>query len=258
MTVGKAHYFRIGSRRFPFMIFKEGADGSEYVIFPMDRTGFKISKHPFADPHLGDASGFRHRLDLSTLRSMNWDEIAKEWEPWWNSLFYWPSHRADLIAIPGTAGKTWFEGIQHVFGQEEIDLIELLKIALGGGTIYKVGYGARNAFFKTALGRNCVIIDAREERFGSYVGGPYPGRPLLGFRWEDGISFPAYLPGPLRRWKETMDIRIAAAMEAYFQDLQNQMEESFLEVLPEIRAFFDKFKVVRWKAVDPDTPALPK
>jgi len=135
-----------------------------------------------------------------------------------------------------------------VFGQEEIDLIELLKIALGGGTIYKVGYGARNAFFKTALGRNCVIIDAREERFGSYVGGPYPRRPLLGFRWEDGISFPAYLPGPLRRWKETMDIRIAAAMEAYFQDLQNQMEESFLEVLPEIRAFFEKFKVVRWKA----------
>jgi len=94
MTVGKAHYFRIGSRRFPFMIFKEGADGSEYVIFPMDRTGRKISKHPFADPQLGDARGFRHGLDLSTLRSMNRDEIAKEWEPWWKSWFYCHSQRA--------------------------------------------------------------------------------------------------------------------------------------------------------------------
>src|SRR6267143_1006176 len=85
-----------------------------------DLMVFKTSNHPYTDPHMGDANGFRHRLDLSALRSMNWDEIAKEWEPWWNSLFYWPSHRADLIAIPGPAGKTWFEGLQQMFGQDEV------------------------------------------------------------------------------------------------------------------------------------------
>jgi len=257
MTAGKAHYFRIGSQRFPFMIFKEGADGSEYLIFPMDRTGFKISQHPFADPHMGDASGFRHRLDLSALRSMNWTEISKEWEPWWNSLFYWPSHRADLIAIPGPAGKTWFEGLQQTFGQEEIDLIELVKFVFGGGTIYKVGHGARRAFFETEFGQSCVIIDAREERFGSYVGGPYPGRPLLGLRFEEGMSFSRYLPGPLRSWKEIINVRVETSMEAYFEDVQHEVEQALLEVLPELEAFFENFKIVRWKAVGLDIPALP-
>jgi hypothetical protein len=172
------------------MVFKEGADGSEYVIFPMDKTGFKISKHPFADPHMKDASGFQQRLDLNALRSMNWDEVAKEWEPWWNSLFYWPSHRADLVAIPGPLGKTWFEGVQEAFGQEETDLIGLMKLALGGGTIYKVGYRMRRDFFETTLGRNCVLIDPHEQRFGAYVGGPYPGRPLLGLRWTKTVRSP--------------------------------------------------------------------
>jgi hypothetical protein len=229
------------------MIFKEDAEGSEYVIFPMDRTGFKISKHPHADPHLGDSGGFRHRLDLSAMRSMDWDEIAKEWEPWWNSLFYWPSHRADLLAIPGPVGKTWFEGLLQTFGQEEIDLVGLVRFVFGGGTIYKVRYGAREAFFETALGRSCVIIDPRERRFGSYIGGPYPGRPLLGFRWEEGMSFSRFLPGPLRSWTETIDVRIETSMEAYFDDVENQVEQALLEVLPELEAFFENFKVVRWK-----------
>ena len=232
------------------MRFKEGADGSEYLIFSMDRTGFKISNHPSAEPHMGDATGFRHRLDLSALRSMNWDEIAKEWEPWWNSLFYWPSHRADLIAIPGPAEKTWFEGLQHMFGQDEVDLIELVKFVFGGGTIYKVGYGTRKPFFETALGRSCVIIDTREERFGAYVGGPYPGRPLLGLRWEEGMSFSRYLPGPLPSWKETMDLRFETSMEEYLEDTQQEVEQALMEVLPGLEAFFENFQVLRWKAED--------
>jgi len=232
------------------MVFKEGTDGSEYVIFPMDDAGFHISKHPFGDPHMGDSSGFRHRLDLSALRSMNWDEIAKEWEPWWNSLFYWPSHRADLIAIPGPPGKTWFEGLQQAFSQEEVDLIKLVKFVLGNGTIYKVGYGARDAFFETHLGRTSAIVDSREERFGAYLGGPYPGRPLMGFHWDEGGSFSPYLPGPLRSWKETMDVRIERSMEGYFERLESQMEKAVSEVLPEIEAFFEKFKILRWKPAE--------
>ena len=255
MTVGRAHYFRIGSQRVPFMVSKTGADGSEYVIFPMDQTGFHISKHPFADPHMADATGFRHRLDLSALRSTNWDEVVKEWEPWWNSLFYWPSHRADLVAIPGPPGKTWFEGLQEAFAGEEVDLIKLVRFVLGNGTIYKVGYGARNAFFETPLGRSAAIIDTREERFGAYIGGPYPGRPLMGFRWDEGGSFTESLPGPLRSWKQTMDIRIETSINDYFKKLEDQIEEVVAEVLPEVEAFFENFKVVRWKAEGRDLRA---
>ena len=250
ISTDKVYYFRIGSRRFPVMYLKEGADGSEYLIFPMDRTGFKISKHRFADPHLGDASGFRHRLDLSALRSMNWDEIAKESEPWWDSLFYWPLHRADLIAIPGPEGKSWYEGLQEAFGQEETDLLELLKFVLGGGTIYKIGYGARKAFFESALSRNSLIIDPRGQRFGAYVGGPNLGRPLLGLRWDDKTAFFSWMPKPLRTWKETLDVRIEAAMEQYMDDAENQMEAAALEVLPEVEGFLENLKIVRWKRRD--------
>src|SRR2546426_2820420 len=247
MSTDKVYYFRIGTRRIPFMYFKEGADGSEYVIFPMDRTGFKISKHPIADPHMKDAGGFYQRLDLSVLRSIKWDEIAKEWEPWWNSLFYWPSHRADLIAIPGPEGKSWFEGLQEAFGQGDMNLIALMKLALGGGTMYKISYGPRKLFFETTLGRNCAIIDPREQRFGAYVGGPYLGLPLLGLRWNEKRTFSALLPGPLQGWKETMDVRIETALDQYLDEAQSEMEAAMVEVLPEIEAFFENFKIVRWR-----------
>ena len=252
MPTNSAYHMRFGSRRIPWMIVKEGHDGSQYVIFPMDRTGFKISMHPMgANPHMKDTHGLYQELDLVALRAVNWDEVAaKEFQPWWESLFYWPSHRADLIAIPGPEGKTWLEGVQELFRGDEMDVMELLKMALGYGTIYKVGYRDRIAFFETPLGRGCVIIDPREERFGFYAPGPFPERPLLGMRWKDGgFAFP--MPPPLHEWKETLDVRLELATEQYVEDYENELEAAISEVLPEMQAFVDQFRVVRWR---PDGP----
>src|SRR6266566_9939308 len=156
------YYLRFGSRRIRWMIVKEGHDGSQYVIFPMDRTGFKISMHPMgANPHMKDTHGLYQELDLVALRAVNWDEVAaKEFQPWWESLFYWPSHRADLIAIPGPGGKTWFEGFQGLLQDGDFDLIAMLKLVLGNGRIYKVGYGVRRPFFETPIGRGSMVIDS--------------------------------------------------------------------------------------------------
>jgi hypothetical protein len=98
-----------------------------------------------------DDRGFKKRLDVAALRSVNWDEAIKEFQPWWESLFYWPSHRADLIAIPGPPGKTWLEGIEGLFQGDETDIIELFKAVLGHGTIYKIGYRDRKAFISPPL-----------------------------------------------------------------------------------------------------------
>jgi hypothetical protein len=62
MLLKAAYYLRFGSGRVPWMVIKEGHDGSEYVIFPMDRSGFKISKHPFAAPICGTTVASRSGL----------------------------------------------------------------------------------------------------------------------------------------------------------------------------------------------------
>jgi len=242
-------YMRFGSHRVPFMVIKEGADGSEYVIFPMDRTGFKISVHPRGkNPHMRDTRTFYQELDLSALHSVNWDEMAaKEFQPWWESRFYWPSHRADLIAIPGPPGKTWVEGFQELFHGDEFDAIEMLKAALGHGTIFKIGYRERKAFFETSLGQGSIIIDPRECRFGFFFAhSPYPDRPLFGLRWDEkGFDFP--MPGPLRAWKDALDYRLEVAIEEYVESAEDDLEAGLVEILPELKKFVDDFRVVRWK-----------
>jgi len=227
----------------------KGADGSEYVIFPMDRTGFKISKHVWdPDPHMRDTAGFYKRLDISALRSVNWDQVAeKEWGPWWESLFYWPSHRADLIAIPGPPGKTWFEGFQGLLQDGDFDLIAMLKLVLGNGRIYKVGYGVRRPFFETPIGRGSMVIDSSEQRFGFYAGQPFADRPLLGLRWEEG-GFALPMPTPLLSWKNALDFRLEAVVNQYFEEVAfAEMEAAFLEIEPDITAFVEGFEIVRWK-----------
>ena len=227
------------------MVAKEGHDGSEYVIFPMDRTGFHISKHPLAAPHMRDDRGFKKRLDLAALRSVNWDEATREFQSWWESRFYWPQHRADLIAIPGPPGKTWLEGIEELFRGNETDIVEVFKAVLGYGTIYKVGYGVRKAFFETSLGRGCMIIDPRNRRFGFYAGQPYPDRPLLGMGWQEG-GFSLPLPRALNEWKEALDDRLELAVEQYFESGEEELEAAMFGVLPELQAFVDDFRIVRW------------
>jgi hypothetical protein len=60
------------------------------------------------------------------------------------------------------------------------------------------------------------------------------------------------MPGPLRGWKETIDIRIERAMEEYVDAAQNELETAFSEILPEIEAFFDDFRILRWKSSLPE------
>lgn len=247
MPTKAVYYFRFGSRRVPWMVIKQGQDGSEYVIFPMDRTGFKISIHPLgANPHMKDSKSFYQELDLDALRSMNQNGMATELQQRWESWFYWPGHRADLIAIPGPEGKTWLEGVEELFHGYEVDFVALLKATLGHGTIYKVGYRDRKAFFGTKLGAGSIVIDSHERRFGFYADGLFPDRPLLGMRWEDGgFSFP--MPPPLNVWTEALNARLELATEQYFDDSAAELEAALMEVKPDIEAFMDKFRVVRWK-----------
>ena len=245
MPTKEIYYMRFGSRRVPWMIVKEGHDGSQYVIFPMDQLGFHISAHPLAGPHMKDSRGTVQRLDVAALRSMNWDEAARQFEPSWESMFYWPSHRSDLIAIPGPPGKTWVEGFQELLQGNEFDVIAMLKSALGHGTIYKVGYRERRAFFETPLGKGCIIIDSRERRFGFYATGPYPDRPLFGMRWEEGgLRLP--LPPPVNEWQQALEVRLEDATEQYFEAANKELEAGMMEVLPELETFVKALKVIRW------------
>ena len=245
MPTKKSYYFRFGSRRIPWMRVKEGNDGSQYVIFPMDRKGFKISIHPLADPHMKDASGYLKRLDLRTLRSVDWEKESKSFQTIWDSLFYWPSHRADLIAIPGPPGKTWVEGFESLFQGDELDIFAYVKAIFGYGVIYKIGHQYRKAFFETDIGRGCLIIDPRERRFGFYAG-KYPERPLFGVRWEDG-GIPLPMPRPLNEWKETLDSRLELVIEQYLDEHIEEIEAELSEVFPGFQKFVDGFRIVRWR-----------
>ncbi len=122
----------------------------------------------------------------------------------------------------------------------------MFKAVLGYGTIYKVGYGVRRAFFETSLGRGCIIVDPRNRRFGFYAGQPYPDRPLLGMGWQEG-GFSLPLPPSLNEWKGALDARLEVAMEQYFEDAQEKLEAAMSEALPELQAFVDDFRIVRWR-----------
>jgi hypothetical protein len=239
--------FLIGSHRIHFFYLKEGGDGSEYAIFPMDSKGFHISTHPGADPHMKDAEGYSERLDLRTLRSINQEELSKEFQQRLESLFYWPKHRADIIAIPGPPGKTWVEGVEDLFRKHEIDLIEYLKLMLGYGTIYKVGYSQRKAFFETTLGRGSIIFDPRERKAGFYCPEVFPDRPLMGIPW-DTIALPFLMPEPVTRWERALNNRLQLSMERYFDNHSDDIEAAFEERLQELKEFLEGFCVVRWRS----------
>ncbi len=245
MPVKEEYYFRFGRHLIPFIRIKESHGGSQYVIFPMDKRGFRISVHPFSNPHLKDDAGCILRLDLEALRKVDWEKEGESFQAILDSLYYWPSHRADLIAIPGPPGLTWVEGFERLFRDKELDLLAYLKAVLGYGVMYKVGYRHRKAFFETDLGRGCLIADPRERKFGFYAG-ICPERPLFGIRWDAG-AVPFLMPLPLKRWKETLDNRMELAVEGYFSDHLIDMETALLESSPELIAFVENFRIVRWQ-----------
>jgi len=95
-----------------------------------------------------------------------------------------------------------------------------------------------------------MIIDHREQRFGLYAEGMYPERPLLGMRLEDG-GFSPPMPQPLSDWKEALDFRLELAIEQHLTEAQNELEGAMLEAKPDLEAFIDSFRVVRWRQDPP-------
>ncbi len=103
----QSYYLRFGSRRVRMMRLIEKESGDQLLIFHLHGGGFHITKHPFVNPHMVNRkTGFRMELDVEALRAHDWGADLPEFQRAFESLFYWPTHRADLIAFPGPPGRT--------------------------------------------------------------------------------------------------------------------------------------------------------
>lgn len=205
MSKPKAVYsMKIGRHRIPFMEFRESKSGDEYVMFPLTPHGFHLSTHPGAHPHMKDLTGFRQDLDLDLLRKVDWEDQAARFGRDLEARAYWPTHRADIVAFPGQRGKTYFEALRDLTETRDFDLVEYLKVVLGGGTIYKVGPKEREAFFKSKVGQGAFLFDKKEGCFAAYL--PIiPGRPLLRFGGKFG-TMP--LHPHLEAWTRSLDSQL--------------------------------------------------
>ncbi len=216
------------------------------LIFHLHGGGFHITKHPWANPHMvNKKTGFRKELDVVALQRIDWDALASEFQVAFEALFYWPTHRADLIAFPGLPGKTWVEGFEEATKGPDLDILKYFRLILSYGTLYKVGYRERKAFFETELGRGSLLWDKKELRVGFWVGSPFPDRPLFGFRPEDG-PFALPMPRPVQEWKAAMDYEMEVGAEEFFEQREEQFEELFEAIAPELEAFVKHFRIVRW------------
>src|SRR6267378_1300671 len=138
----ESYYLKFGTRRLRMMRFIEKENGEQMVIFHLHGGGFHITKHPLgANPHMvNKKTGFRRELDLRALRGHDWNADLPGFQRAFESLFYWPAHRADLIAFPGPPGKTWVRAFEDVCKGPDLDIMEYLRLVLGYGTLFKVGY----------------------------------------------------------------------------------------------------------------------
>lgn len=230
------------------MTFIEKEDGTQIVVFHLHGGGFHITKHPLgANPHIRvPKKALSQELDLAALRGIDWASMEPEFKSAFESKFYWPQHRADLVAIPGPPGKTWHEGVTEVFRGPEIDVIEMFRCVLGYGTLYKVGYGDRNAFFATDLGRGSLIWDKKDRRWAFWVGGPFAAKPLFGLRVDDS-PFLFRMPEPLEQWQATMNYEMEIGAEEFFEARAHEFEKDFEAIMPELQEFMQGFKIVKWK-----------
>ena len=233
----------IGGQRIPFMEVKQSKTGDEYVIFPLNPHGFHLSAHPAINPHLKDRTGFRQDLDLDLLRSIDWDAEAETFRQDMEARAYWPNHRADIIAIPGPRGKSYFEALTELAERGDLDIVRYLKAVLGGGTIYKIGPGERDRFFRTKTGQGSFLFDKKEGCFAVYA--PiFPEKPLLRF----GGKFGTIRMHPhLESWKGAMDANVDLEWEELTPKYRAQMEEAFQRVAPQVEAFGRKLRIIRWK-----------
>lgn len=217
------------------------------IIFHLHGGGFHITKHPLANPHMKvPKTGLRKELDLAELRQIDWDAMMPEFQRAYDSLFYWPMHRADLVAFPGPPGKTWLEGMTAAFQGPDVDFVEMFRVFLGYGVLFKVGYRERHAFFETDLGKGSLLWDKKERRVAFWAGAPFPDRPLFGFRPEDGPFF-LPMPKPLQEWKAAMDYEMEIGAEEFFDAREDEFEKLLEEIAPELEEFVHRFRVMRWK-----------
>lgn len=243
----QSYYLRFGSRRVRMMQFIEKESGDQFLIFHLHGGGFHITKHPWANPHMiNKKTGFRKELDVAALQHIDWEAMAPQFQRAFEALFYWPTHRADLTAFPGPPGKTWVQAFQEVCRGPDLDILEYFRLVLGYGTLYKVGYRERKAFFESEIGRGSLLWDKKERRVGFWTGSPFPDRPLFGFRPEDG-AFSLPMPKPAQEWKAAMDYEMEAGAEEFFEQREEQFEEFFQEIAPELKEFVRRFRIVRWK-----------
>ncbi len=244
MSKPKSVYsLKIGAHRIPFMRVKKSERGDEYVIFPLNPRGFHISAHPGADPHMRDLAGFRQNLDLGILRGVDWTAEAENFREDLEMRAYWPVHRGDILAIPGPRGKSYFKALMELAEEGDLDLLRYLKIALGGGTLYKVGPNERERFFRTKTGQRAFLFDKREGCFAVFA--PFvPGRPLLRF----GGRFGAIRMHPqLAAWNSGMDENVDLEWEELTPRHKAQLEVAFRRAVPQIEAFVRGLRIVRWR-----------
>ena len=243
----ESYYLKFGTRRLRMMRFIEKENGEQMVIFHLHGGGFHITKHPLgANPHMvNKKTGFRRELDLRALRGHDWNADLPGFQRAFESLFYWPAHRADLIAFPGPPGKTWVRAFEDVCKGPDLDIMEYLRLVLGYGTLFKVGYRDRKKFFDTDLGKGSLIWDKKERRLAFWVGGPFPERPLFSIRPEDGPFF-VPMPKPLEEWRAALDYETKIGAEEFFEAREEEFERLAEEIAPELEEFMSRFQVIRW------------
>src|SRR2546425_703426 len=233
----ESYYLKFGTQRLRMMRFIEKENGEHIVIFHLHGGGFHITKHPLgANPHMVNKK--------TALRSHDWDADLPEFQGAFESLFYWPTHQADLIAFPGPPGKTWVKAFEEVCKGPDLDIVEYLRLVLGYGTLFKVGYRERRAFFDTDLGKGSLIWDKKERRMAFWAGGPFPERPLFSIRPEDGPFF-VPMPKPLEDWRTALDYETKIGAEQFFEAREEEFESIAEEIAPELQEFVNRFRVVR-------------
>jgi hypothetical protein len=192
-------------------------------------------------------TGFRQELDISALRAHDSSADLPRVQQAFDALFYWPVHRANLLAIPGPPGTTWVQRLLEVCRGPDLDVVELVRLVLGYGTMYKVGYRQRAAFFATDLGKDCLIWDKKERRVGFWTGKPFPDRPLLGLRAEDKPFF-KLMPTTAQRWSTALDYEIEVGAEEFFESRDEMFEDLLRGVAPELEELVRGLRIIRWEA----------
>jgi hypothetical protein len=248
-TSEESYYLKFGPRRVRMMRFIQKESGEQIVVLELHSGGFHLTKHPFgANPHMVNRkTGLRRELDITALRAHDWNADLPQVQQAFDALFYWPVHRADLLAIPGPPGTTWVQRLLEVCKGPDFDVVELVQLVLGYGTIYRVGYRQRAAFFATDLGKGCLIWDKKERRVGFWTGRPFPDRPLFGLRAEDKPFF-KLMPPTAQRWSTALDYEIEVGAEEFFESRDEMFEDLLQGVAPELEELVRGLRIIRWEA----------